>query len=712
MGVLGIALGTTDSAAYFYDGRTCPRVILPREGIHIMGDKHFPPYVEFDQAGEELYVGNRAYDDWCAGITNPVVWGSKRLIGISFREARREFRHLDYPINEREDGGIVIPVRQHLYTPEDIVTMILCKIRGDAALPFNGAGETTQVVIGFPAYFDGPRREAMRRAARAAFSGLPEYAIRLISEPVAVALSYGTELPPGEMELVCIIDLSAGTLDIVIAVLIGGRDGRLDIMPDLALGNAAFGGIDIDSLLLDWVIREYDFTDLQRVRRLGGEILEDDIVLYQELRRLRSDIEKAKIKLSHPKISRQGIVVSYKGNVAVVDLTKEKLEEIMDAPLPRERVDEFLGYSLSDEEMSKVQEALREFHPGEERELPSLLDILRLTIKNSLAKGGYKVEDIDHVLLVGGPMHMPCIRKAIRQVFAANEAVVEELERIEQEGFPVNINAVDCVARGASLYSYREDDEDESPPEDTLNFYYALVTDEEEGKDGRTYVYYDDESWLKRGDIVPCQRKVKRQAIRTGSEGGEIPITLLQGVLDTAVPDSKRLIWKKITTHSFTPVYDSEGVAHYTVTLDVDKNQIVNCIVEDQTSGERYSFAQLSRQLGETLEPKEYVVLPEPPPHGVTVGMLRGLLRFLDLLSSLVTARLMPDDDATENEKLCARMKELSLVVQLHRSEVDSVIKKYEGYSDDHAITDKMDKAIFYQVAQECLQFFPPRVSV
>ncbi len=705
MNILGIDLGTANSAAFFFDGKGNPKTILAKEGVSIYG-KNFPSYVEFDQAGEKLCVGNLAYTHYCDGTNNSVVWGSKRLIGISLKEAEKELRHLDYPIEERkEDSTVSIPVNSRSYTPGDIATMILQQIKEDATDPItNNIGKLSRVVVSHPAYFDSSRREATLRAVRQVFKNLlPENEIKQVSEPVAAALGYGLELPPGEKVVVCVIDLGAGTLDIVTTVLTKDEEAKLDIMSDPALGNPSFGGIDIDSLLLDWVIREYGFTDFERLRRLGGKIPENDTDLHKEFRRLRSGIEKAKIRLSHSKISRQEMDVTYKGDVEVVALTKEKLDEIMDAPLPRERVDEFFGYSLSGEEMSKVQEALKEFHPGEERELPSLLDILRMTIKNSLAKGNYTVQDFDHVLLVGGPMHMPCIRKAIGQVFAANEAVAQELERIDEEGF--HVNPMECVARGASLYKYRDD---EKPPEDTLNFYYALVTKEDDEIDDKTYVYYDDKSWLQRGDNVPKQTVAKRYDTKWTPEIKAIPITLLQGKEDTSVPDSTRTLWKKSMTYAFTPVYDSERKANYSITLDVDKDQIVNYIIEDRVSKKKYPFAALSRQLGEVLEPQKYKVLPASQirDNEVTVERIKGLPGFVDYLSLLATGWLMERHKADEEQNR-GKITGLVALLPLHKSNLEPVIRKYEAFPDDHVITDPTHKSAFYQALATAQELYP-----
>jgi molecular chaperone DnaK (HSP70) len=708
MSILGIDLGTANSAAFFFDGEGKPKIINPSEGIASLYGKLFPSYVEFDQAGEIFCVGKAAYDHYCEGTSNTVVWGSKRLIGISFREAKKELRHIDYFIDgKKEDGTVIIPVDQKIYTPGDIAEMILDKIKKDALnTKVNNVGKISGVVVSHPAYFDSSRREATLQAVRRVFKDiLPEKSIERISEPVAAALGYGLELPPEE-SVVCVIDLGAGTLDIVTTPLIKDEKGKLDIMPDRARGNAAFGGIDIDGLLVDWVIREYGFAEFERVRE-PGVIKENDRAtqaLCIELKILRSEVEKAKIRLSHPKINQRDVDVRYKGQTVVITFTKEKLEELMDAPLPRERVNEFFGFSLSDEEISRVQESLKEFHPGGKRELPSLLDILRLTIKDSLARGNYKISDIDHVLLVGGPMHMPCIRKVIKEVFAANEAVVQELERIEQEGFPVN--PMECVARGASIYGYL--DEVEKPRDILLNYHYALVTREEEGTDGKICVYYDNKSQLKLGDPVPKKSVAKRQEIRL-PEIRETPITILQGK-ETEVPDSE-IVWKKSTTYSFTPLYDSEGKANYTITLDVDKDQIVDCVVDDKVSKKKYPFAALSRQVGEVLEREKYVVGPQRD-GVVTVEQLKGLFGFLDDLLLAATAWLMQRHDPRD-EANRAKIKELAGLIPLHKSNLEPVIKKYEDFPDDYVVTDPTHQSFFYRAAataQELLALIPPKV--
>ena len=46
-------------------------------------------------------------------------------------------------------------------------------------------------------------------------------------------------------------------------------------------------------------------------------------------------------------------------------------------------------------------------------------------------------------------MHLPFVRDAIKEMFASNKQVLEELQRIDSEGFPVS--PMEAVARGAAL---------------------------------------------------------------------------------------------------------------------------------------------------------------------------------------------------------------------------------------------------------------------
>lgn len=702
MSILGYDLGTANSSAFVFGGKDKPRIIVPREAGTIQG-MVFPSYVEFDQSGQPLKVGRQAYDDYRIGTTNTIVWGSKRLIGISYEDAKKELRHLDYTVNKNADGTVVIAAGAKTYTPVEIATMILEKIKKDALDPVghNNIGKISGVVVSHPAYFDGERRRRTLQAAQEAFKELPEKAIRLVPEPVAAALGYGLQLSSGRPSLVCVIDLGAGTLDIVTGTLSSDSDGRVDLMPDPALGNASFGGMDIDGILLEWAIREYRLTEFEQVRHkksFSGTDT-DAIKLDAELRTLRSQLELAKIRLSNPKITQKSLEeLTYRGELIDMTLTRDKIEELMDAPLPQGRAEELIGAELNPEEMARVQEALAKFHAGEKRETPSLLDILRLTIQNSLAKGKYAVADIDYVLLVGGPMNMPCIRKAISEVFAANDAVTKQLDGFDtMSRDELESKLMQSVARGASLHDRGDDS--------GLEFHYAVLKRELEWRDGKTYMILDDKCRLSRGEPVPVTKKGDNvEKIRVTDKLQE-EILLLEGREDTTVPGSSETHWKRSERHPFLPLYNNEGEASYTVTLEADENKIVTCLMVDNVSRKTYSYHVLPEW---KLESEKYWVgaEPEAPPEiresmnfgKVAVKDFKGLRQALDMLSLQAMAWLGQRHEPEQEQKR-PKITQLAGTIPVVTQSLDHVMRSLQEQkkSDEDVVTDPQYVSAFVQ---------------
>jgi molecular chaperone DnaK (HSP70) len=87
-----------------------------------------------------------------------------------------------------------------------------------------------------------------------------------------------------------------------------------------------------------------------------------------------------------------------------------------------------------------------------EEALSDILKRFRGPIQMAIKEAGLKASDIDHVLLVGGPTHLPCVRQAIRRELAllgARHPVLAEIDAIDQRGFPVN--PMECVSQGAAL---------------------------------------------------------------------------------------------------------------------------------------------------------------------------------------------------------------------------------------------------------------------
>ncbi|MEW5814190.1 MAG: Hsp70 family protein [Spirochaetota bacterium] len=156
--IIGIDLGTTNSAAAFMDGDE-PRLIPNDRGNRIT-----PSIVAFTEK-DDILVGEAAKNQAVLNAKNTIM-AVKRHMGSNKL----------FTINGRS------------YNPEQISSFILKKLKNDAE-SFLGQ-EVTQAVITVPAYFTENQRRATQEAGKLA--GLKVR--RIINEPTAAALSSGTRL--------------------------------------------------------------------------------------------------------------------------------------------------------------------------------------------------------------------------------------------------------------------------------------------------------------------------------------------------------------------------------------------------------------------------------------------------------------------------------------------------------------------------------------
>jgi hypothetical protein len=255
-------------------------------------------------------------------------------------------------------------------------------------------------------------------------------------------------------------------------------------------------------------------------------------------------------------------------------------------------------------EEQATRKALKRYHPDENRVTPSFLDLLRLNIENGATKDNHTINDIDHVLLTGGPMHMPCIRKAIKEIFATNERVLNELEEIEDQGFPVD--PIQCVAMGAALYEHAGNQS---------LYHYAVVNIELPNENAKTDVYCYPENYLPSGIKPPETRSVDVTVIKRSTEVQAETITVLVGEEDI-FSSVHTIHWKKCRTFTFKPVFTG-GEYSYTIQLVMNDDQVVTVIVEDlnlkelKTQTKPYSFIAM---LEEELPLDKYNVIIGRPP--------------------------------------------------------------------------------------------------
>ena len=268
--IIGIDLGTTNSVIAVMEAGN-PAVIANAEG-----NRTTPSVVAFSKSGERL-VGVTAKRQ---AVVNPenTIYSVKRLMGrhIDDPETKRTQAMVSYASIEgpNHDARVRVPIKDKVYTPQEISAMILSKLKRDAE---SYLGEDVkQAVITVPAYFNDSQRQATKDAGQIA--GLE--VLRIINEPTAAALAYG--LDKNEDETILVFDLGGGTFDV--SVLEVG-DGVIEVKA--TNGDTHLGGDDWDEAIVRWLIDEFK---REQMIDLGQD--------RQALQRLREAAEKAKIELS------------------------------------------------------------------------------------------------------------------------------------------------------------------------------------------------------------------------------------------------------------------------------------------------------------------------------------------------------------------------------------------------------------------------------
>jgi molecular chaperone DnaK len=263
------------------------------------------------------------------------------------------------------------------YTPQQISGFLLQKIKRDAEA-FLGE-EVKKAVITVPAYFNDNQRTSTKDAGKIA--GLD--VVRLVNEPTAASMAYG--LDRGGEYKILVFDLGGGTLDVTIMEFGGGTFTVL-----ATSGDTQLGGTDMDTAVYEWVVDEF--------KKLEGIDLRRD---KMAINRVREAAEKAKIELStvlETEINLPYVTADHTGpKHLAIKLTRAKLEKL---------IEPIIGRCIQ-----SFEQALRD---------------AKLT-----------KDDIQKVILVGGPTRMPVVQKFIE------DHVGKKVER--------GVDPMECVAMGAAI---------------------------------------------------------------------------------------------------------------------------------------------------------------------------------------------------------------------------------------------------------------------
>ena len=229
-------------------------------------------------------------------------------------------------------------------------------------------------VITVPAYFNDSQRQATKDAGTIAGLNV----LRIINEPTAAAFAYGLDKKP-ERETVLVFDLGGGTFDVSLLTLEEGVSTVLS-----TAGNTHLGGEDFDNRLVEHF--KHEFYTRQKTN-----------LSSKSLRRLRTTCERAKRILSES--TRAPInIESLEGIDYSSSITRSKFEELCR--------DDFK------ETIEPVERVLRD--------------------------GDIDKSAVDEIVLVGGSIRIPKIRKIISEFFGGK--TLNE-----------TINPDEAVAHGAAI---------------------------------------------------------------------------------------------------------------------------------------------------------------------------------------------------------------------------------------------------------------------
>jgi molecular chaperone DnaK len=265
------------------------------------------------------------------------------------------------------------------YTPQELSAMLLQKIKRDAEA-FLGE-EVKEAVITVPAYFNDNQRQATKDAAQIAGFNVS----RLVNEPTAAALAYGLDKGTKEMKII-IYDLGGGTLDVTIMEF---GNGVFEVKS--TNGDTQLGGTDMDNTIVKFLADEIK-------AKLKVDVTKDP----QAMQRLREAGEKAKIELS----------TTLTTNISLPFLAKDSSGN----PINFE-------YSFT---RAKLESLV----------LP-IIERSAMPVRQALKDAKIEPEQLDKVVLIGGPTRMPIVQRYVEQLLG------KKIER--------GVDPMEAVALGAAI---------------------------------------------------------------------------------------------------------------------------------------------------------------------------------------------------------------------------------------------------------------------
>jgi len=381
------------------------------------------------------------------------------------------------------------------YTPQQISAFILQKIKKDAE---SYLGETIdKAVITVPAYFNDNQRQATKDAG--AIAGLE--VVRIINEPTAAALAYGLD-KNGAAQKILVFDFGGGTLDVTIMDF---SDGVFEVIS--TSGDTQLGGSDMDEVLTKYVLGQFK-------KETGIDLSGDNMAFW----RVREACEKAKIELSttmQTEINLPFISSDASGPKHLIQtITRSKLEELVDPIVER----------------------------------------CKQSIQQAMSDAKLKVDNIDKIIMVGGPTRMPIVQSFVESI------VGPKIQR--------GIDPMECVSMGAAVQGAVLSGD----VKDVLLLDVTPLSLGIETLGGISTILID------RNTTIPTR---KSQIFSTAADNQpSVEINVVQGERKMAADNTPL---GKFMLEGILPA--PRGMPQIEVTFDIDANGIINVSAKDKGTG-------------------------------------------------------------------------------------------------------------------------------